>query len=88
MHTAFSRDQLQKIYVWHRMIENGAEIWKLIGQEKAHFYICGDAKIMAKDIHSTMIHIIRDHGERSMYEAENYVKEMENQKRYSVDVWS
>ena len=30
LHTAFSRDQAHKIYVSHRMKENGADLWKLI----------------------------------------------------------
>merc|ERR1712165_237380 len=46
LHTAFSRDQGQKVYVTHRLRENAAEFWRLIGEENAHFYICGDAKMM------------------------------------------
>ena len=45
--TAFSRDQAEKIYVQNRMQENGAEMWKWL-QEGAYFYVCGDAKRMAR----------------------------------------
>ncbi|HEX4138732.1 MAG TPA: sulfite reductase subunit alpha, partial [Candidatus Methylacidiphilales bacterium] len=47
--TAFSRDQAEKIYVQDRMRENAAELWKWL-QEGAYFYVCGDAKRMAKDV--------------------------------------
>src|SRR5439155_10554867 len=45
---AFSRDQVEKIYVQNRMLENAAELWRWL-QEGAHFYVCGDASRMAKD---------------------------------------
>ena len=88
LHTAFSRDQGQKVYVSHRMRENAADVWRLIGEQNAHFYICGDAKMMAKDVHDIVTDIVRDHGGKTQEEAEAYVKKMESQKRYSADVWS
>jgi len=88
MHSAFSRDQGQKIYVSHKMKENAADLWRLIGEQNAHFYICGDAKMMAKDVHDIVIDVVRDHGGKTQEEAEAYVKKMESQKRYSADVWS
>src|SRR5581483_9000958 len=47
---AWSRDQAEKVYVQHRMKDNAAEIWKWIDAEGAHFFVCGDAKRMAKDV--------------------------------------
>ena len=88
LHTAFSRDQLNKIYVTHRMRENASDLWRLIGEENANFYICGDAKMMAKDVHDIITEIIRDHGGKTQEQAEAYVKSMEQKKRYSADVWS
>ena len=88
LHTAFSRDQPHKIYVTHLLRQNAAEIWRLIGEDNGHFYICGDAKIMAKDVHNILIDILKDHGGKTEEEAEAYIKRMETQKRYSADVWS
>lgn len=88
LHTAFSRDQAEKRYVTHLMRENAASIWKIIGEDNGHFYICGDAKMMAKDVNNIMVDIIKTHGERSEEEAQAFIKKMETQKRYSADVWS
>jgi len=87
LHTAFSRDQPNKIYVTHRLRENARDIWKLI-DNGAHVYVCGDAKMMAKDVHDIITDIVRDYGDKTQQESEMFVKNMEQQKRYSADVWS
>src|SRR5690606_38409346 len=46
---AFSRDQAEKVYVQHRMEEAAASLWQWL-EEGAHFYVCGDASRMAKDV--------------------------------------
>ncbi|XP_076045478.1 cytochrome P450 reductase [Oratosquilla oratoria] len=88
LHTAFSRDQPEKIYVTHLLENNKADVWRIIGKEKGHFYVCGDAKSMARDVHSIIIKICQTEGGMSDSEAETYVKKMVTQKRYSSDVWS
>lgn len=59
--TAFSRDQSEKIYVQHRMRENAAELWSWL-EAGAHFYVCGDAKRMAKDVEDTLLQIAAEQG--------------------------
>jgi sulfite reductase (NADPH) flavoprotein alpha-component len=85
---AFSRDQEHKIYVQHRMLENGAELWKWL-QNGAYFYVCGDAKRMAKDVHQTLINLTQQHGGLSPEAAANYVNVtlMKTEKRYLRDVY-
>lgn len=86
--TAFSRDQAQKVYVQHRMRENGAEIWKWL-QEGAYFYVCGDKNRMATDVHNELISIAQTHGGKSPEEAKAYVEDgmMKTEKRYRRDVY-
>ena len=57
--TAFSRDQAHKIYVQDRMKESSEELWKWL-EEGAYFYVCGDAKRMAKDVDATLRQIVQD----------------------------
>ena len=63
-------------------------MYSLIADEGAHLYVCGDAKMMAKDVHNIVTEIIKEGGNKSQEEAEAFVKKMEQQKRYSADVWS
>ncbi|MFP4977199.1 sulfite reductase subunit alpha [Paenibacillus sp. CN-4] len=84
--TAFSRDQAKKIYVQHRILEHGAEIWAWL-QEGAHFYVCGDARQMAKEVDAALKKVIRQHGGMTEDEANDYVKEMSLTKRYARDVY-
>ncbi|QQM31109.1 bifunctional nitrate reductase/sulfite reductase flavoprotein subunit alpha [Martelella lutilitoris] len=84
--TAFSRDQAQKIYVQHRMAENGREIWNWL-EGGAHFYVCGDASRMAKDVDAALRAIAETHGGLSQAAAEGYVKTLVREKRYMRDVY-
>lgn len=84
--TAFSRDQPVKIYVQDRMREHAAELWRWIGGG-AHFYVCGDAKRMAKDVDTTLHDIVAEQGKMSVEQATDYVKQMKKEKRYQRDVY-
>jgi sulfite reductase (NADPH) flavoprotein alpha-component len=84
--TAFSRDQAHKIYVQDRMRENAAELWAWI-EGGGHFYVCGDAKRMAKDVDTTLHDIIAEQGRMDPAAAADYVKQMKKEKRYQRDVY-
>ena len=84
---AWSRDQPQKIYVQHKMAENAAEIWKWIDAEGAHFFVCGDARHMAKDVDATLRKIVQEHGGKTVEQANEYVEKLKSDKRYKRDVY-
>ncbi len=86
MHCAFSRDQTHKVYVQDRMRENGAEIWRWL-EEGAHFFVCGDAKRMAKDVDATLRQIIEKEGGKDADAAGEYMEKMKADKRYKRDVY-
>lgn len=88
MKVAFSRDQAHKIYVTHLLEQDADLIWKVIGENKGHLYICGDAKNMATDVRNILLKVISSKGNMSETEAQQFIKKMETQKRYSADVWS
>jgi sulfite reductase (NADPH) flavoprotein alpha-component len=83
---AFSRDQSEKIYVQQRMQEQGAELWRWL-EDGAHFYVCGDASRMAKDVDDTLHRIIQEHGGRTAEIAAEYVQKLKAEKRYQRDVY-
>jgi len=83
---AFSRDQAEKIYVQNRMLENAAELWSWL-EEGAHFYVCGDAGRMAKDVDAALHQIIETVGGQSEDAAKAYVAKLKSEKRYQRDVY-
>ena len=83
---AFSRDQDAKVYVQHRMLEKGAELYQWL-EEGAHFYVCGDASRMAKDVDAALHKIVETHGNKTPEEAAQYVEAMKKAKRYKRDVY-
>jgi len=84
--TAFSRDQDHKIYVHHKMLEAGAELWSWLDRG-AIFYVCGDAERMANDVDQALHQIIAEHGGKTEEEAAAYVEQMKQDKRYRRDVY-
>ena len=83
---AFSRDQAEKIYVQTRMTEHGAELFAWL-EEGGHFYICGDASRMAKDVDAALHAIVAEHGGMSPEQAAEYVTALKREKRYVRDVY-
>lgn len=85
-HTAFSRDQAEKLYVQHRMIENANELWNWF-QEGASFYVCGDAKRMAKDVDAALHQVAEIAGGLDAGQAVAFVNQLKIEKRYLRDVY-
>lgn len=83
---AFSRDQKEKIYVQHLMVDEGAELWQWL-EEGGYFFVCGDASRMAKDVDKALHQVIEIHGKKTPEEAIDYVKQLKKDKRYSRDVY-
>jgi sulfite reductase (NADPH) flavoprotein alpha-component len=83
---AWSRDGAEKFYVQDRMREVGPELWRWLA-EGAHFYVCGDAKRMAKDVERAMVDIVSQWGARSTEEAVSFVAGLKKAGRYQADVY-
>ncbi len=83
---AFSRDQAEKIYVQTRMIENGKALYGWL-QDGGHFYVCGDAARMARDVDQALHRIVSDHGGLTVEAAADYVGQLKREKRYLRDVY-
>ncbi|WP_027213160.1 sulfite reductase subunit alpha [Burkholderia sp. WSM2232] len=83
---AFSRDQAQKVYVQDRMREHGAQLWAWL-EGGAHFYVCGDASRMARDVDAALRDVVARHGAMSDEKAAEYVSRLAQEKRYARDVY-
>src|SRR2546423_3462749 len=84
--TAFSRDQTSKIYVQHRIREQGHEVWSWL-QDGAYLYLCGDAERMAPDVDAAIHSVAEEHGGMSQEAAAEYVANLRTTKRYRRDVY-
>jgi sulfite reductase (NADPH) flavoprotein alpha-component len=84
---AWSRDSAAKTYVQNKMLENADEIWKWIDSEGAHFFVCGDARRMAKDVDAALRKIIQEKGGKSEEQTNEYVEKLKADKRYKRDVY-
>ena len=88
MHTAFSREQAQKVYVQHHLKQQGKEINDLLQNKRANFYVCGDAANMAREVNVILAQIISEERGVSIEKGEEIVKGMRSQGVYQEDVWS
>ena len=84
--TAWSRDGEAKVYVQDRMREAGHELWAWF-KAGAHFYVCGDAKRMAKDVETAIVEIATDHGLMNAAGAKDFLAELKAAGRYQADVY-
>jgi sulfite reductase (NADPH) flavoprotein alpha-component len=84
--TAFSRDQKKKLYVQDRMMENATDLWRWL-QEGGHFYICGDAMRMARDVDTTLRKIAMAEGRMDEAQAKDWMVALARQGRYLRDVY-
>ncbi len=83
---AFSRDQADKIYVQHRLREQAREVYDWL-EAGAHVYVCGDAERMAPDVHQALVDIIGEQGGLESTQAEDYLKQLQKNRRYQRDVY-
>ncbi|MCG7530266.1 assimilatory sulfite reductase (NADPH) flavoprotein subunit [Psychrobium sp. MM17-31] len=83
---AFSRDQEEKVYVQHRIVEQGKDIFQWL-ENGASLYICGDANYMAKDVHQALVDVISEYGNKTIEEANEYLINLRDSKRYQKDVY-
>jgi len=85
--TAFSREGPNKVYVQHRVKERADEVNQLL-EQKAYFYVCGDAANMAREVNEVLAQIISDKRGVSKQKGEEIVKAMRASNQYQEDVWS
>ncbi len=84
--TAFSRDQDEKIYVQHKMLQNGAEFFEWL-HAGSYVYVCGAKDPMSIDVEKAVLKIIEEFGQRSKEEAEKYLFDLKEDGRYITDVY-
>jgi sulfite reductase (NADPH) flavoprotein alpha-component len=83
---AWSREGASKVYVQDRMLQAGPELWSWL-KAGAHFYVCGDAQRMAKDVEAALTDIAAKAGQMSQAAARDFIAELKATARYQADVY-
>lgn len=83
---AFSRDQQQKIYVQHRMLEQAKLVYSWL-ERGAHIYVCGNADQMARGVNQALLAVLQTEGAMNNEQAGQYLAELKAAHRYQRDVY-
>lgn len=83
---AFSRDQEEKIYVQHRLLEQGRSVFEWL-EQGAFLYVCGNKDPMSVDVETALLQVIATHGQLSEAAASDYLDQLKNEGRYLRDVY-
>lgn len=86
LNVAFSRDKKEKVYVQHKMLKHGQELynWLVNG---ASFYVCGAKEPMSVDVEDTLLQIVEKFGDKTIEEAVQFVEGLKEEGRYLKDVY-
>ena len=83
---AWSRDQEERVYVQDKLLAQAKTVWEWL-DKGAYFYVCGDAKRMAKDVDQALHQIAREQGGMDEPAAKDFVRQLKKDKRYQRDVY-
>ena len=84
---AFSRDQKEKIYVQHRMLEAKERLYDDLVNKNGFFYMCGQAGQLERDVRAALTEAFR-HGEQcSAEEAVKKFEEFDESGRYCLELY-
>jgi sulfite reductase (NADPH) flavoprotein alpha-component len=86
LNVAFSRDQNEKIYVQHKMLKHGQQLYEWL-QNGASIYVCGAKEPMSVDVEDTLLQIVEKCGNKTIEEAVQFVEGLKEEGRYLKDVY-
>lgn len=86
LNVAFSRDQKEKVYVQHKMLKHGQELYEWL-QSGASIYVCGAKEPMSVDVEDTLLQIVEKFGDKTIEEAVQFVEGLKEEGRYLKDVY-
>jgi sulfite reductase (NADPH) flavoprotein alpha-component len=83
---AFSRDQREKVYVQHKMLEHADEFYRWL-EAGAYVYVCGAKDPMSEDVERALLQIIMNRGNKTQEQAQDYLNQLKEEGRYEKDVY-
>jgi len=86
--TAFSRDQEEKVYVQHRLVENSALVWDVLVNKQGWCYLAGNSQRMPADVTEALLEIFIKGGKMDKSRAEEFLKNLESTRHFQSETWS
>jgi sulfite reductase (NADPH) flavoprotein alpha-component len=83
---AFSRDQAEKVYVQHKVMSKGYEFYQWL-EAGASVYLCGTREPMSVDVEDALVQVIREFGNKTTEQAQDYLLQLKEEGRYQKDVY-
>uniref|UniRef100_A0A7I4EI93 FAD-binding FR-type domain-containing protein n=1 Tax=Physcomitrium patens TaxID=3218 RepID=A0A7I4EI93_PHYPA len=84
---AFSRDQPEKVYVQHKIREQGKKVMQFI-QSGAVIYVAGSANKMPADVMAAFETVLAKETGWPQEKATKYLRDLERRGQYVVEAWS
>uniref|UniRef100_A0ACD5W444 Uncharacterized protein n=1 Tax=Avena sativa TaxID=4498 RepID=A0ACD5W444_AVESA len=81
---AFSRDQPQKVYVQHKIKEQGARVWSLLCSG-ASIYVAGSSTKMPADVTAALEEVVCQKGGAA---ASAWLRKLERAGKFNIETWS
>jgi sulfite reductase (NADPH) flavoprotein alpha-component len=85
LNVSFSRDQAEKVYVQHRLIDHARDVYAWL-EDGAHLYVCGGTHL-APDVHAALSKVVQQRRGCGLEEAAAYLGALQRDHRYQVDVY-
>lgn len=86
INVAFSRDQSEKVYVQHKMLKHGQDLFDWVNNG-ASLYVCGAKEPMSIDVEDTLLQIFEKFGNKTIEEAVQFIETLKDEGRYLKDVY-
>ncbi len=83
---AFSDEQPKGLFVWHKLLEQGKELYAWI-QAGAHIYVCGQKAPMSLEVEKALLRIVETYSGLSATETMAYFEKLKSEGRYAKDVY-
>ncbi|XP_078580373.1 methionine synthase reductase-like isoform X1 [Branchiostoma floridae x Branchiostoma japonicum] len=75
-------------YVQDNLYHHGDDVGRMLLDEGAVLYVCGDAKNMAKDVNEVITQIVQKYKGCTIQEARNTVFQLRQDRHYIEDIWT
>lgn len=83
---AFSRDDKNKVYIQHKMLEDSEALAKMLYKENGVFYLCGPTWPVP-DVYEALVNALNKYVGIDVKDAGDYLEGLKEEERYVLEVY-